>query len=571
MKFNEKIVNGYQIPFVGAKDVDEGANGEIFYFLDCSTSIEIPIENQTFNTNNQTKSLSKNCFPLFELLILSQSSSTSSSNHFDQLALKYRPSKKFLSSKTQFILILYAMDQNSNGNRRETSMKIVVKIDERDKFVKFSLSSYEFVLTLNETSNEQRIHVGRVYAMTTDPSERIHYKLISTTVQNRKVENLIEINSLTGEIFLEKQNLSKLIDEIQCEVQGSILFNRKSFENVRIKIYLRYIDLLSQISFEFENLSKNSLKMLEESSPLNFSFVFDENFAKNQTNLFEITIRSKFYPFDRYLLSLENYQKTFSIVSSSTSSNNVYQFQRKTFENFAEENLYEFQFSIKHQLSQHVLSFLYLRLFLTNSFTTTTIVDEIENSTDSIFLDEIETNDWCVENNEFLLFDTEPIGHLKVIRSRNSSLINESSFFIKKLNDNELIIDECQMAFQSENSIQFNRSTFLQLCSSSSMKKFRCFNVTTFDFNASISIDHQNDFDENFLSIRSIEILISIISIVFLFVSIVLIWIICRLKGLNLFKTVQNHFYDHKYSFKRTSRISSIKQTMVKKATTKYR
>lgn len=628
LKFNEKIVNGYQIPFVGAKDIDEGPHSQIFYFLDCSPSIGSPIENQSFSNNNQTKSLSKNCSPLFELLILSQSSSTSSS-HYDQLALKYRPSTKLAATRHEYHLILYAMDQHFTGHRRETSMKITVKIEEKEKFLKFSLSNYEFVLTLNGTMNE-RVSVGRVYAMTNDPSERIHYQLISTMIQNKKTKDLVEINTFTGELFLQKRNLSKLVDEIQCHVQGSILHNKKSVESVQVKIYLRYVELLSEIFFDFQILSLNYLKMIntkDDHSSFNYSFFLDENIEPKETNLLQISLHSSFYPSDRYLLSLETYSKIFSLVSSSTSSSNVYQLQIKNLPQLRDQNTYELQFPVKHQLSQQWFSNLYIQLTLvdslttsttttttttTTTITTTTTMTTVSSTTaplsepdeqydeDPIFAETktipwitlpiftqpmstertaemIEdtsdrsnsSTEWCNENHEYILYDIEPIGYLRVIEftsigSHNSSLLDGSSsiMVIRPLNENELMIEGCRMFIEPVNSAHFNRSVNLQLCSTVPAVPV-CYNVTSMNPEPMKSIHEEMDVEEGFLSVRSIEIIISVISVIFVIISIILVFIICRLKGLNLCRMVQHYFYDHRYSFKRTPHLSSIKQTMV--------
>ncbi|CAF4266507.1 unnamed protein product, partial [Adineta steineri] len=129
LKYHENIPNGYEIPFEGALDIDEGLNGQIRYILDCSSPLLLKSLKELQNLNKT----SVNCFPLFELKILSQSRLL---NQYDQLALKYIPSRKnllqneYIENKTTYDLILYAIDSaEDNDKQLENSLKIQVEIE----------------------------------------------------------------------------------------------------------------------------------------------------------------------------------------------------------------------------------------------------------------------------------------------------------------------------------------------------------------------------------------------------------------------------------------------------------
>ena len=70
-----------------------------------------------------------NCLPLFELIILSQSSL-----NYDRLALKFLPSLS-INIENEYKLKLYAIDNNEYIN----SINLKIKIEQKEKLLKFSL------------------------------------------------------------------------------------------------------------------------------------------------------------------------------------------------------------------------------------------------------------------------------------------------------------------------------------------------------------------------------------------------------------------------------------------------
>jgi hypothetical protein len=137
LKFRENVLNGYKIPFEGAKDIDEGANGEIDYQLDCSN--ETPRRRIVHQSSNH-------CLPLFQLFILS-----SSPNKYDQLALKFVPSS-YENVQNEYKLKVTAIDKNAHGKELQSSMNLIIKIERKEeKTLKFSLSEYEFIILLNSS------------------------------------------------------------------------------------------------------------------------------------------------------------------------------------------------------------------------------------------------------------------------------------------------------------------------------------------------------------------------------------------------------------------------------------
>ncbi|CAF1067307.1 unnamed protein product [Adineta steineri] len=550
LKFRENILNGYKIPFSGAKDLDEGRNGEIHYVLDCSNDLN---QNKTFI--NQYIQSSINCYPLFQLIILSQS--PPSSINFDRLALKFLPSSS-INIQSEYKLKLYAIDNSDNGKQLDNSMNLNIKIERKEKEPIFSLSQYEFVVTINSSLYKNESIIGRVHAISNDPSQIIHYKLVSDN-------NKIKINSLTGELIYINENFHNISNEIDFLVQASILSKEKLskilISRSKVKIIFRYLNLINNVSFHFQT---NSLKNQNKIHRLNSSnsFLIDEHLQSNE-DLLNITLISFYYPMDKYILSLDNYLTIFSLAA--TPSLNIYML--KTRRRPASKAIYMLNIGVKHKLSQQWLPNLRIELIVIDQWTTTT-ASSSSSSTTTVFTRTTTANmiitntsvyveplEFCIENKNYILYEIKndtmenKIGFFRVIET-NLFILNNRNLSLNLflfINQSEIIINECRMYIERlDNS--FNNSLEYRLCSFSNDDE--CYNITTSD----LSRKNENNLQKWFLPMKPIEIIMFILSIIFILVTIILILLICRLKGIHICLTIKNYiFYGKKYGLNTTT------------------
>ena len=158
VEYSWNVLNGSQMTFLGAKDVDENEKNSIEYHLKCPS----------------------NCSSLFQLRVLSRSSS---SNEYDQLALKYfppPPPSSSSSGSTSEVRSVYELIISARTKKTKTktkSMKLKVKVDS----MRFSSSKYQFVLLFNDTAEkeeqEERV-LGQINAMSTKFTHRIFYEIV---------------------------------------------------------------------------------------------------------------------------------------------------------------------------------------------------------------------------------------------------------------------------------------------------------------------------------------------------------------------------------------------------------
>ena len=499
LKFREDISGGYQIPFEGAKDLDEGLNGRIRYKLSYS------------NPNENVILL------LFELIILSRSLI----NQYDQLALKFVPSSLINNRemKNEYKLILYATDSNEFGKQLTNSMNINIKIERMLKEPKFILSEYNFIIQINFPLKNGTI-LGNVKAQTNDQSKIIFYK-----ITNRN--NFIEINSLTGDLFIKNVNICSYNNNknpIELFVESSYLNNNYSNlkSSTKVKFYFRLLNYVNNISYEFQFNSFN-IEQINNSN----EFFISKNLSENQV-LFNLSVLSRYYPLDQYILSLDNYHSTFSLIPSSLSKNN---YLLKTNKDLKLNSVYLLTIRLKHQL--------------TDQWLTKDLIIKL------ILIDKLSSSLICLENSTYFLHDFNQknvIGKLKVIQT-NANISSFSNFSILS-NQNQFIIDECQMFIEQFDDLYSNQSEF-QLCSAN----HSCYNITlTNNFMSS---------PKSLISIRPIEITIFIFGVIFIMASITLILIICRLKGFRLCLTIKNYlFYGKKYGLSNAQRLSLTKKTV---------
>jgi len=408
-------------------------------------------------------------------------------------------------------LILYGF----NLNKREliNSMIIKISIEKFLKKPKFILSEYKFIIKENFFLKKDKF-IGQIKAISNDLTKEIRYKILNET------KNLIEINSLTGELFILNENLIENLNEINLLIQSFYLINKNLNSFINVKIFIRLKNKLDQILINYQ-LKSLFIKQLNNSNEF---LIKKKNLSSNQI-LFNLSILSFYYPSDEFLLSILNLNSIFSLIPSSLKNNYLLKL-----DNHSELNsVYFLTIQIKHQLTNQYLSNLTIKF----------ILQESSSSSSSIL---------CLQNSTFHFYDfnkTNLIGKLKVLQT-NSNISSFSNFLLSK---NEILINECQMLIDELNS-NLTESQY-QLCSLSN----QCFNISSL-YIKSFSL-------KNFLTIRPIEIAIFIFSFIFILATITLILIIYRFNAFRLCLSIKNYlFYGKKYGLNNTQRISSKKSTV---------
>ena len=591
LKFRDNVPSGYRIPFPGAMDRDEGRNGEIRYVLDCSMA-----ENRTESTVvdgwSDGSSSSKECFPLFQLEILSQPSSSlspSSSAHYDRLALKFVPSAP-LDLRSEYRLQVHGIDQGPLGREKKASMHLLIRIERSEQAAKFSLSEYEFVVTSNG-SMERGAVLGRVYAIGTDPSQVIRYQLVSSfssssVTPQHDMSDFIRINAMTGELMLANDKLSTAVDEVRCLVRASHRSNDRSGKmftsDAKVRLLFRYVSLLTNVSYRFDILGSDKGTQVRRLNDSN-TFVVDEDVAKD-TDLFRLVVQSRDYPLDRYLLSLNNYLNTFSLISSSDTNTYVLRTRRRR--RLITRAIYMLKISVKHKLSQHLLSTLRIEVIvrdasntpiLTTSTTTTTttilttaMTTTTTSSVESVESDEtVATNsaeidmpaelcEWCAEDRSYTLMDAEgeQMGRAQVIGSSSTAKKQSGELTMQMINGSEVMVGDCRMHIDPmvTSDSMLNGSSSYRLCPSPSSSC--CQNVTWKDGELSLSASASSSKSRTgarvgrrwFGSAMSMQMGLVGLSTVFLVGAVVLAVLICRLKGVNPCVIAKDYlFYSKKY------------------------
>ena len=483
-----------------------------------------------------------NCFPLFDIEILSQSLL----NQYDQLALKFLPSLSNGDIKDEYKLILYAVDHGLDGSGLINSINMSIKIEKIVNKPEFDLSEYEFVIRLRSILKYGTI-LGSVKAQSNDKTKRIVYKLLNKTI------NFVEINSLTGHLFISNEDFLKenpFFDQVEFFVEASYLINKNSLGNLKsftkVKIYFRSMNYLKNISFQFDIRSK-FIRQLNDSK----TFFIKENIPQNEI-LFQFHILSFYYPFDQYLLSIQNYQSIFSLVSLSR---NHFTLKLNYFP--LSKSIYLLNIGIKHQLTAEYLSnftfqFIGVDRLLTSSSSRSNFIRESLS---------LSSSNICLENSTYFLYDLNnetEIGRLKVVQSNFN--ISFFSNFLILINETEFLIDQCRMFIDQFDYSYLNQSLF-QLCSSNEF----CFNIS---LNNQLVPLLSNENTKSLISkwilpLQPVEIVMFSLSLVFILATITLILIICRLKGFRLCLKIKNYlFYGKKYGLNNGQHLSSVKMTV---------
>jgi len=443
-------------------------------------------------------------------------------------------------------------------------MDIIVKIERNEKAPKFSLSQYEFIVTINSSSFKNESILGRVHATSTDPSQIIHYKLLSNN-------NKTKINSLTGELILFNENSTEINNDIEFFVQASSSSSKDQSSKLltsrsKVKIMFRYLNLVNDISYNFQT-NQSQIHRLNSSN----SFFITEHIPINE-ELLKISVISLHYPTDKYILSLDNYLTTFFLTSSSLMNT----YLLKTRRHPKPKAIYMLNIGVKHKLSQQWLPNLRIELIVMDQWTTrtssssiiptdttsmtrlTTTLMKITNT--SVY---VESSEFCVENKNYIIHENknenndDKIGFVRVIETNsimNNNISLLSNLFIL-INQSEIIVDGCRMQIDRLYN-PLNRSLQYQLCSFSNDDE--CYNITLIDKVNSMLNKSENDLRRWLLPMKPIEIGMFILSMIFILVTIILILLICRLKGVHICLTIKNYlFYGKKYGLNNTQQISS--------------
>ncbi|CAF0749013.1 unnamed protein product [Didymodactylos carnosus] len=347
--FRENVPIGYKIPFQGAIDYDEGVNGQIRYILDCSNTVE----NRQWNHYQYKIPSSIDC-KMFELTILTQTSIT-----YDQLALKFIGNSTDKEPQSEYILTLYAVD-NGQEEQLQNSMKLFIKIDHMsDRAPIFTQKYYEFLyisMIENQTVPLQGTIFGRVLAHNNDEeiNRIIRYSIVGSSYG-------IRIGLFTGELIASSNIIISKYNDIQLtiEVSNNEQSLSSKFESqTRVKINFRDQSKLKP-DIDMKILSSDR-EMIQMNNLSSITFLVHEQVFIGQP-LLELIIRNRFYPNDTFTLSLDSHMKTFRFISTPQTN----QYILKT-RQLLTKKIYFLTSSIKHTLSQQLLTNIDIKLIVTN-------------------------------------------------------------------------------------------------------------------------------------------------------------------------------------------------------------
>jgi hypothetical protein len=328
----------------------------------------------------------------------------------------------------------------------------------------------------------------------------------------------------------------------------------------------RYLNLLNDISYHFQTNQSQSHRLNSSNS-----FFITEHIPINE-ELLKISVISLHYPTDKYILSLDNYLTTFFLTSSSLMNT----YLLKTRRHPKPKAIYMLNIGVKHKLSQQWLPNLRIELIVMDQWTTrtssssiiptdttrmtrvTTTLMKITNT--SVY---VESSEFCVENKNYIIHENknenndDKIGFVRVIET--NSIMNNNRSLLSNLfiliNQSEIIVDGCRMQIDRLYN-PLNTSLQYQLCSFSNDDE--CYNITLIDKINSMLNKSENDLRRWLLPMKPIEIGMFILSMIFILVTIILILLICRLKGVHICLTIKNYlFYGKKYGLNNTQQLSS--------------
>lgn len=500
----------YEIPIEGAKDLDQTKeNREIIYEISCS--------NIWIHSKEIT---SKDCLKMFELINLSKFSVLSKTNKFDRLTIRI-DRNSFLSNKNignQFQLKIFAKNRHqlSKGNY----LKINFDIKRKLKRIEFELSKYEFIVLLNSSlilSNQTKYFIGNVSFLSND------IFLIENEFRILTKTNKIEIDSLTGELFLNLNQINEKDHRINIQVEFSSKFTQTI--QCQIEIFIRFEKLINEISIEYQN--QNLLTQINQTN----AFFIDENLFQIKQNLFQISISSFVYQHDEFHLSLLNYQHLFSLDSIKQ---NLFLLKLQNLNQIFAETIFNLQISIEHRLTKQFLPNLQIQLIVLRTLTSPSTTTMKTTATFRIKLTN-QSNEFCQQNQTLILFERETkenIGRLTIIGKTNDILMNNQTedvlFFI---DENQFIFNQCQLKANVKFIYENLTDLPMELCFSN--QENLCFQIRNLSNETQQFVGKTKQILPSipFLSIESLQMILLVFSCLFIFLSILLILFVCYLKN----------------------------------------
>ena len=516
----------------GAKDLDEGENGEVRYLLDCSFGKD---EEKT-NLLKKVQTMS-NCVGMFDLLFLSEMRSETLIG-FDQLSIKIVSPLSKRPDETEFHLTLLAIDQNSRGKQLSSEMKIRIEIEEKAKVQK-KLKKY-FVLV--NTDRHERRDLGDLIEEKTKSNEEINsYQFINQTT------NDLHIDRLTGRLNLDerdsndktktKKNRSYLIQVTSTSMKTQ----RKKTSLVELQLFPRRLELLNDVwlrsvSSFVADLSSISIDLNE------IRFVSSIDFV----------VENRFYPDDDFEVENLNEKELFRI-ERRREKRNFFAVKFLHFSDLKTNEIYRLNLRIEHRQTKQILNNRIIDIQLRSSpATLTTISTSTSTSPPS----------WkgfqCVKEKNYFLRDEHQRSFALITILQTTSPINISSsssssmdLVLMETEENRFFIDQCPIELQFNFTADLSTS---QLCSDES----GCLNIT---------FVHRHPL-KSFLSpwswpsSSSMVVMLSYFfaGLVLVLSMIIVVVLLCHLKSFSSCLRVKNYlFYGKKYQLSQIQRRSTSK------------
>lgn len=205
LRVDEDVAGGFQLLVGGAKDLDEGDNGRVRYFLYCSSTGEKKTMKMEMSKLTKKVETASNCFAKFDLMFLSEMRSETLIG-FDQLSIKILSSSwksRHEDEKDEIELRLFGVDQNREGKELWNEMKIHIEMEEKTK-VKKVVKKY-LLVDLNRRA-ERRNLSDLIEEKTTTTTDEVTFQLVNRTKD-------VVVDRRTGRVNIERQTKQEVEEE----------------------------------------------------------------------------------------------------------------------------------------------------------------------------------------------------------------------------------------------------------------------------------------------------------------------------------------------------------------------
>ena len=358
LRVGEDVVDGYQVIVGGAKDLDEGENGEVRYLLDCSSGRER--EGKKLMKKVQTMS---NCLGMFELMFLSEMRSETMIG-FDQLAIKITSqlSKRRVKEEDEFQLIVLAMDQNAQGKQLSSEMKIRIEIEEKEKFI--VVKKY---FLIDRLDRHERRDLGDLIEQRKKKTldEEITYQLLNQTTD-------LHIDRVTGRVKIEheekwrfdsnEKRRTYLIQVISTTAATTNKPWKKKRSLVQLQLFPRRLDQLNEIWLRPSSSSSSSSS---SSWVKNLSSIVINLNEIQFVSSIDFVIENDFYPDDEFVIENLNDKDLFRVEekhrrettkTTTTKKRKVFSLQFLRFSALKTNEIYRLNLRIEHPATQQLLN-----------------------------------------------------------------------------------------------------------------------------------------------------------------------------------------------------------------------